>query len=891
MEPEETDSNVAKYMSLFVEALEAAVETMKSLRVPADSTPTAQRDGISCAEARARVDVAAAKLRETLLDGPLASQNPAQISRTLRERLFASLKGGLDVIRELYAEMPEWAGIKTDRFMSIWFNLEIQLALEDTQEHLEYMERRPIRQFGFPYSPIHSPTGIRLARLLPHHDPEGTIECQLLNVDHYQDRTYAVLSYASGSQQHTQNIPILVDSYAFPITPNLHAALQHFRHETRPRLLWVDALCINQSDPADKSSQVDRMRAIYQNAYTILMWTGPEFQNSSTAMGVFLALEDIFAPEPAPRPADVDTDSDSYSDSYSHSYSYSNSYTHSTSSTTTRGGSHKNEVYPYLMHPLIATSLIPAVLADPNGVATRAFFNRAYWQRVWTLTETVMKRNSLLCCGKYGVTWGAVAQGAREAKGVAIAVGLGQTVTRDDVGGGGGGGGNSDLNSVTDTLWIARVFEPVLGHAELTARFHDPDGGGGISLVDALVVGSRGGSALDARDYVYGVLPIAVGHDSDVQVQADYNKPAFQMYMDLVRDEVHRSASWDILSACRLWDFVRQRERFVPLEEFVQSCLGEDDGGGVPGLAAVAEALRDSEEDDGVEVPAESRRGNHDYMGRVIAFSLARGGVTPQEEHKKGDDEYGLEGGPGTFEEMAMAWLPSWVPRWDMPVRPRQTDMRALFAREGQPSFHAAPGTTPRYAFKGYRGSQLQVTGTKVDIVHSVTLAGDFASMWDHWVQTRESRNVSDPAPDLRQQGGGPFRSVSFGLPLNKLVEKKPYGLRAVSAGLGNLSMRPKRQQRAVSQPVSHGTEPNPPDKMHSGARRAITLIAEAIADRRRRQQGLDLAFFVTENGFVGLGPMAMESGDAMCVFLGGRAPFVLRPHQESFYLVGEACE
>ena len=946
MEPEDTDSSVAEYMSLFVKALETAVDVMKSLRVPAESTPTAQREKTtSCAEARARVDAAATNLKQTLLDGSLASQNPARISRTLRERLFASLKGGLDVIRELYAEIPAWTGSKSDRFMSIWSNLEIQLALEDTQEHLEYMhvERRPIRQSGFPHSPIYSPTGIRLARLLPHDDPEATIECQLLNIDHYQSRTYAVLSYASDSQ-HTHNIPILVDGHAFLVTPNLHAALQHFRHETRPRLLWIDALCINQSDPADKSNQGSRMRAIYQNAYTILMWAGPELQNSNTAMGVFLALEDIFAPEPDPPPADLDTDSemDSYSDTYSHSFSYSNSYTHSNPSYTTNSTTttHKNEVYPYLMHPLVAISLVPAVLADPNGVATRAFFNRPYWQRVWTLTETVMKKNSLLCCGRYGVTWAAVAQGARDAKGVAIAVGLEQTRNNNNI----NMNGNMNGISVTDTLWLARVFEPILGHAELTAKLHgpelepepdpDPDGGRGgegaaprgVSLVDALgvVVGSRNSSsrrsciALDARDYVYGVLPIVGDGGGTVQqqqqqqqAQVDYNKPTFQVYMDLVRDEVHRSANWDILSACKPWDFGRQRERFVPLEEFVRSCLDDDDdddndndGGGVPGLAAVAEALRDSNDDDydNAEVLAESRRGKKvDDVGRVIAFSLAQGGVAPHEEHKRdGDDEDILEagGGPGTFEDMAMAWLPSWVPRWDMQAAAgsRQTDIVALFAREGQAPFHATPGTSPRYVFKGYRGSQLQVTGAKVGVVQSVILAGDFASMWDHWVQTRESRNMSDDSPDPGRQGvGAAFRSVSFGLPLKKLVEKRSYGaLRAVSTGFGNLTMGPKRQQRAaqqraVSQPVSRGMEISPPDEMHSGARRAITTIAEATADRRK--QGLDLAFFVTDQGFVGLGPMAMKNGDTLCVFFGGRAPFVLRPHRESYYLVGEACE
>jgi hypothetical protein len=131
------------------------VETIKELRVRPDSTFAAQRHPALAAEARMRVDTSTSELRQILLNGPLASQNPARVSRTIKERLVASLKGGLDVVRELYSEVPKWAGGRSDRFISIWSNLGIQFALEDFKEHLDHMERQPIRYTGFPYiSPI-----------------------------------------------------------------------------------------------------------------------------------------------------------------------------------------------------------------------------------------------------------------------------------------------------------------------------------------------------------------------------------------------------------------------------------------------------------------------------------------------------------------------------------------------------------------------------------------------------------------------------------------------------------------------------------------------------------------------------------------------------------------
>ncbi|KAK0643853.1 heterokaryon incompatibility protein-domain-containing protein [Cercophora newfieldiana] len=741
MEPGETDSSVAEYMSLFVKSLENAVETIKTLRVRPDSTFSAQRHPTLAAEARERADTATSELRQILLDGPLASQNPARIARPRRESLFASLKGGLDIIRDLYTDTPGWAGAKSDRFISIWSNLEIQFALEELKENLDHMQRSPLRQTGFPYCRIQSPSGIRLLRLLPHEHSDATIECHLLEVDHYEDRTYAALSYVWGEQTE-QKLTILLDDHPFQVTPNLHEALKHFRHESRPRLLWVDAICINQQDVAEKSDQVSRMQRIYQNAYTIIMWAGRRSQSSNVAMGVLLGLESVF------EPSDQDPPS-------------------------------PNDIYPYLMHPVIPEKLVPAVVADPNGRATRVFFDRPYWHRVWTLQEAVVGSKSLLCCGDYGVTWSAVAKTALDSKGIAIAIGLARTDTSA---------------SVTDTLWMARVFDPIIQHATLTARhrFGEP-----ISLVDGFVAG-RAYDASDARDHVYGVLAIV---DDSHDVHVDYDKPSFRVYMDVVREQIHRSGNFDILSACRMWNFTQHRERFVPLEGLVQSCL-DDDLVDTPELARVSEVLRSWPES----------------TGRVIAFELARG-HSPHRMNEGSREPEDLDG-LGSFEEMAMAWLPSWVPRWDIPDDAKR--LVTLLGRKGEASLHATPGTSARYAFTGYAGSCLQVSGARVDVVLNIATAGDFASMWDHWVETQAA-------------------SLDGNVPIS--TEKSSHARKAVAA---------------------------------------IAELASSWGQQRR--------FIVTGRGFMGLGPMATESGDVVCVLFGGQVPFLLRPLQQGgFYLVGEA--
>ena len=60
------------------------------------------------------------------------------------------------------------------------------------------------------------------------------------------------------------------------IKSNLASALRQFRHTRRCRRLWVDALCINQSDSTERSQQVQLMAHIYAKAFRVLIWLGKD---------------------------------------------------------------------------------------------------------------------------------------------------------------------------------------------------------------------------------------------------------------------------------------------------------------------------------------------------------------------------------------------------------------------------------------------------------------------------------------------------------------------------------------------------------------------------------------------------------------------------------------
>ncbi|RKU48735.1 hypothetical protein DL546_000603 [Coniochaeta pulveracea] len=86
------------------------------------------------------------------------------------------------------------------------------------------------------------------------------------------DPEYDALSYVWGDPHHT--IDILCNDLPTPITTNLHAALVRVRSPLEPRILWADALCINQQDKAERGHQVSLMGRIYSSARLVLAYMG-----------------------------------------------------------------------------------------------------------------------------------------------------------------------------------------------------------------------------------------------------------------------------------------------------------------------------------------------------------------------------------------------------------------------------------------------------------------------------------------------------------------------------------------------------------------------------------------------------------------------------------------
>jgi len=100
-----------------------------------------------------------------------------------------------------------------------------------------------------------------------------TLECHLeVRILRRLKNTYEAISYVWGDPNRTADINC--NGHIVPVTLNLAAALQQFRHRRRARRLWADALCINQSDDEEKGLQVSRMGQVYKHAKRVLVWLG-----------------------------------------------------------------------------------------------------------------------------------------------------------------------------------------------------------------------------------------------------------------------------------------------------------------------------------------------------------------------------------------------------------------------------------------------------------------------------------------------------------------------------------------------------------------------------------------------------------------------------------------
>jgi len=113
---------------------------------------------------------------------------------------------------------------------------------------------------------------IRVLHIQPSLERDRQLECTLKLVSLDDAPVYEALSYVWGTDPPT--VSILCNDQRLNIRPELSYALARLRLEHTTRIIWADALCINQDDNQEKSHQVPLMSKIYSQATQVNVWLG-----------------------------------------------------------------------------------------------------------------------------------------------------------------------------------------------------------------------------------------------------------------------------------------------------------------------------------------------------------------------------------------------------------------------------------------------------------------------------------------------------------------------------------------------------------------------------------------------------------------------------------------
>ncbi|KAL6352589.1 hypothetical protein LRP88_13055 [Fusarium phalaenopsidis] len=156
-----------------------------------------------------------------------------------------------------------------------------------------------------PYQRIQSAAGdIRILIVQPG-QPQDPLKCQLevarLSLDQgskpENPPSYEAISYCWGDP--TPCEPCELDGIAVKIPASASEVIRRFRLPDAPRRIWIDALCINQQDIAERGEQVSLMGAVYSQCTHCLIWLGLDTDN--TAKTAFDTVDKVYT---AAREAD-----------------------------------------------------------------------------------------------------------------------------------------------------------------------------------------------------------------------------------------------------------------------------------------------------------------------------------------------------------------------------------------------------------------------------------------------------------------------------------------------------------------------------------------------------------------------------------------------------------
>ncbi|KAF5983079.1 heterokaryon incompatibility protein 6, OR allele [Fusarium bulbicola] len=156
---------------------------------------------------------------------------------------------------------------------------------------LKYLGGRLQRTFFQPnlYAPLPSPSHIRVLFIQPGLNEDTLVASfELLDLNATNMR-FKAISY-QWSEGGGQKASMRLGGENMSINAYLRGILLHLRLEQHIRVVWADALCINQSDHTERLQQVTIMQRIYSQAFRVIGFVGKDYTHASICFNAIKAL-------------------------------------------------------------------------------------------------------------------------------------------------------------------------------------------------------------------------------------------------------------------------------------------------------------------------------------------------------------------------------------------------------------------------------------------------------------------------------------------------------------------------------------------------------------------------------------------------------------------------
>jgi hypothetical protein len=328
---------------------------------------------------------------------------------------------------------------------------------------------------------------------------EDPIECYLEHCSVGRAKRFLALSYMWGNAQNPMSIQL--DGAPFQVTHNLGAFLTTYRKEHESFVLWIDALCINQADMAERQEQIQLMKRVYEGADSIVIWLGDAIPSTPTA---FDCIRHIFRNWWLPRLK---------REHYLHG---------ALMSITAADATEMLPVGPRQGHDEDAEAS-----AKAKWTAIQDIFKRPWWTRIWVYQEATAptRRGSLVFCGQHSISFNMVLVVNRI---------MCHLASR-----------GNQLTQHQHLLNNTPVFMQI--YLELRRRYQQLGSSHFLKLADLLST-LREFDATNARDKLYALIPTSL--DGIEILDVIYSLPVEEVYTNSAWAFIQKYRNLDILGHC-----------------------------------------------------------------------------------------------------------------------------------------------------------------------------------------------------------------------------------------------------------------------------------------------------------------------------------------------------